>query len=1218
MTPEPHRPAQLGPYRLIAEIGSGGMGVVYRGVHVETRSQVAVKTVRVARPSLLATLRREIRALTRLNHPGIVRVLDEGVEDAVPWYAMELLQGRTLAEFRDNSKISTGNEDATTSRLASPDLGSTPSVVGAGAAHPRPATIAARRPANPWLSEGLTVVGQLCPTLSFLHGSGIVHRDLKPSNILIRPDGTPVLTDFGLVSLVSDAGGRQVLDVDRKRVGTPGYMSPEQIQGQVGDARIDLYALGCILYELVAGELPFVGRTLEDLLSRHLGAEARPLAEFVDDVPPGLQALILRLLVKEPRQRIGYADDVALALEELGVPRATVPDELRPRAYLYRAPLVGRSALCDRIEARVARCAANRRGGVVLLGAESGAGKTTLASAVGRLAEALDVDVIVGACQSASPLQPFRPLLQAITDRCVSEGPAATKKLLGPRGKVLGAYEPALAQVAQSITGEPPADLPPDAARDRVLATLTEVLARFVERRPLLLILDDLQWADDLSINFLQSLVDGGGERLGLLILGTYRVEEVGAELRRLSECPGVESIPLPPLDEQSIAALAGEMLALRDVPASLSGFLARASAGNPLFVGEYLRAAVGEGLLRRESGSWRAAAPSGPGDIADYERLPLPASLQALVLRRLEGVKTEARLLLEAAAVIGKEFDLDLLLTMTGGSKVEGLDALGELIDAHLFEQTSDTKLAFVHDKIREIEYARLGEERRRQLHRAAGASLETRATGTADLPLCFGQLAHHWKGAGDAAKAVEYLEKAGEHALGTSAYVDALVYLNEAVDLQSREQVAADRGRRAHWHFMLGEVHRCNDDFGKSRHHLLEAVALHGWPVPKSRLGLVGGILREAMHQVLHRWGISPRPSSGSTPGLEEAAHAYVSLLPTSRVTGDPLLPLYATLRGLNLAEASGSPALCGAGYGLIQILLAAASMPKLAARYDVHLRRELDKTTDAAARAQTMLFAAVYHLLAGHWTACLAIAEEVRTLASQVGLRRIWEEASTVLGGVHTYRVQATEGIAVHQEISDSAQRGADRVQSWALTGIAVLSVRSGQLDRAQAAVERASHLRAEKLDVVDGVLINSAAALVSLHLGDHREARERAERAAAHLARTPSFVTEQLAGIIWLMEVYVALWRHEAPGASASRLAELEGAARKICNKAVSMAGRVPFVRPEAYYWLGECDWLGGHPARARRRWERACASAKALDMPYQRGLAERALSTRRAG
>ena len=1204
--------SQLGPYRLIAEIGAGGMGVVYRGVHAESRVQVAVKTVRVANPSVLAMLRREIRALTRLSHPGVVRVLDEGVEDGVPWYAMELLQGRTLAEFRDDSVISVGSDEITISGGLAEVIETR---IGASErpAQPRPAVLpAARRPPNPWLAEGLAAIAKLCSTLSFIHGSGIVHRDLKPGNILIRPDGTPVLTDFGLVSHVWGAGGRQMLDAGATRHGTPAYMAPEQIEGHVGDARIDLYALGCILYELVAGRPPFVAPTVHEVLRQHLTAEPLLPSTFVDEVPGELEQLIAWLLAKDPRDRTGYADDVAGVLATLGVPGAeAAPDALRPRAYLYRPQMVGRVAVRDQLHARL-HAAANGRGSVVFIAAESGAGKTTLAASIGAAAFPLNVEVVMGVCSAGgSPLHPFRPLLQAIADCCVSEGPESTERLLGPHGRVLGAYEPAVDQVARSIPAASQADIPPDATRDLLLETLTDVLARFAERQPILLILDDLQWADELSLKVVRSLTSDEWRSRGLMILGTYRIEEADPDLKDLAASSMVECIDLAPLEESSVAALAGEMLALREVPGPLAHFLARASGGNPLFVGEYLRAAVAERLLYRESGSWRVSASAEHPPEEAGELLALPVLLRELVARRIEAVAPAARGLLEAAAVLGKEFEPDLLLTTAGVPAPQGLDALADLIERHLLEQTSETRLGFVHDKIREIEYDRLTDERRRTLHRAAGLAMETRWAGTADLPLYYGPLAHHWKVAGDPSKTIEYLEKAGEYALGTSAYVDALTYLKDAVELQATHEIPAPAERLGRWHFLLGDAYRCLDDFGRSREHLQQAVSLFGWPVPSGRAGLTWGVLRELGRQSARRWW-SRAPERPLTPTIGDATRAYITLLPVTRVSGDPLLPMYATLRALNLSEQTGSPALRGVGYSLMQILLAAVALPRLAARYDSQVQRELAATTDPAARAGILLFVSVYHLFAAQWTACKVAAGESRRLAADIGLRRIWEEASTILASASAYRVEPAVGIAVYEELRASTRRGVHRPQLWAAVGTAVLEVRRGNLDGARDAVRRGRALPQDQLELADGVLLHATGGLVQLTSGNLDEALANAQRATELLAQVPSYVTEQHAAIVFLMEVYVELWRRAA-AAGDRESGTLERAALKTCKQALAVAGRVPFLAPDAAYWLGESEWIRHRPVHAKRQWERALARAQALDMPFIEARAQLALS-----
>ena len=296
-------PEQVGPYRLLGMLGEGGMGKVYRGEHLETGEVVALKTVRGASGPVLASIRREIHALRRLSHPGVVRIVAEGVWEGLPWFAMELLRGQTLRGFLDT-----------------------------------------RGPVGPLL----TLLRRLCEPLAFLHGHGLVHRDLKPENLFLRPDGRPVLVDLGIAAASGSA--REVLQVGGGAVGSEAYMAPEQILGDFVDARADLYALGCILYEALTGRPPFVrSRSAGGVLHQHLHRPPLPPSALGEGVAPELDALVLRLLAKRPQERPGYAEDVAAALAALGAEGDEGGASSRPPPYLYRPDFAGRAGVLGRL-----------------------------------------------------------------------------------------------------------------------------------------------------------------------------------------------------------------------------------------------------------------------------------------------------------------------------------------------------------------------------------------------------------------------------------------------------------------------------------------------------------------------------------------------------------------------------------------------------------------------------------------------------------------------------------------------------------------------------------------------------------------------------------------------------------------------------------------------------------------------------------------------------
>jgi serine/threonine protein kinase/predicted ATPase len=826
----------IGPYRVLEKLGQGGMGAVYRAVHADTGAVVAIKTVLVPHEGMLQAIRREIHALARLRHPGIVPIVAEGLHKGLPWYAMELIEGRTLRDYarRVLGRPAGAPEQAEASgrwwTLTLEEARAAPVPAGpSGQVHPPERRLeAAVRPALPGgLAPLLSVVRRLCEALSYLHGEGLVHRDLKPENVLVGGRGQeaggrrqaqeaapppascllpiasawPVLMDFGIASSFAATLSREALEVGGRISGTVTYMAPEQGRGELVDARADLYSLGCILYELVAGRPPFTGAVPLQVLYQHFAVEPAAPSELVGDVPPELDALILRLLAKEPHRRLGHADDVAAVLAKLlarDEPAAAGgPVGPRPRAYLYRPRLVGRDQPLAELE-RHLESAQSGAGRLVLIGGESGVGKTRLVMELARQAQAQELNVLAGECSAGgAPLHPLRRALQAVADRCRELDASETERRLGRRGKVLAPYEPALASLSGLEAHSRPAELPPELARLRLFHDLAETLAAFADGRALLLVLDDLHWADELTLGFLRFVQRLGRlERAGILVLGTYRSEEVGEPLRSLIESAEAR-MELARLDEAAVGSMVCDMLALDAAPQLFQRFLAGQSEGNAFFVAEYLRAAVAEGLLYRDAaGRWQV---EGAGEEAEasqavYLALPLPRSLRDLVRQRLEGLPAPARRLVDTAAVLGREADLGLLGDLSGLDGQELEDALDELLRRQVLEQPAAETVRFVHDKIREVAYEQSGEDRRRQMHRAAAQAIESRLEGRLDDQMA--DLGRHWDRAGVPEKARTCYLAAARLAAARYAHEEA-ERLYEAVlgltQRPTRETVAA-----------------------------------------------------------------------------------------------------------------------------------------------------------------------------------------------------------------------------------------------------------------------------------------------------------------------------------------------------------------------------------------------------------------------------------------
>ncbi|MBI2568131.1 MAG: tetratricopeptide repeat protein [Candidatus Schekmanbacteria bacterium] len=711
----------IAPFRVLDVSAAGAMGVVYRAVDERTGELVAIKTVKTPRRSSVAGLRREIEGLRRLNHPGVVRIVASGDQDVVPWYAMTWVEGTPLLAY------STQRQGTAVERMG---------VV-------------------------LTVVREICAVLAYIHGEGVVHRDLKPANIIVAAAGYPVLVDFGLAAVYGAEGSREALDTGPRARGTLTYLSPEQLRGQPTDARADLYALGCILYELVCGRPPFGGSAAE-VIRGHLHEEPPALRLLAPDAPPRLAGLLARLLAKEPRARLGYADHVAACLGELGALAPSFGEHAVPptRAYLYRPALHGRAAELAELTHNMRESRApGAHGRLVLIAGEAGVGKTKLASELATLAAGMDYQVLAGSSgeRETTALAALQAPALAISDRCRELGSGEQHRVFGERIRVLAEYFAPLRGLPAYEEYPDPGILPYEAARQRLFGYLAETLEALADSGPVLLLLDDLQWADELSHLFLRSESFGAVlSRAPVLVFGFFRGEPSGGPARQVAAECGAQYLELRRLSQADTEVLVGDMLAMPSLPRQFAAHLYRHGEGNPFFVAEYLCLAVAEGLLWRDAtGAWQIGAPADTDASAgDYEALPIPQSLRDLSTRRLAGLSADAMRVCRCAAVLGAPASEALL------ARVAELDAdrftagMLELLRRDVLSVTPEQRLQLANDTLCRIAYASLDAAERVAAHRGAAAAIA--AVGEEEATSHAANLGGHWEQAGELERAM------------------------------------------------------------------------------------------------------------------------------------------------------------------------------------------------------------------------------------------------------------------------------------------------------------------------------------------------------------------------------------------------------------------------------------------------------------------------------
>lgn len=270
-----------GRYEVLEKIGGGGMAVVYKGRDKLLNRDITIKVLReqfVNEENFIKRFQREAQAVAKLSHPNIVSIYDVGKEDNFHYLVMEYVEGQNLKEI-----------------------------------------IQKRAPIEPL--EAIDYLMQILDALEHAHENQVIHRDIKPHNILVTKSGKVKVTDFGIAQAVSSA----TLTYTGTMVGSVQYISPEQAKGEVTDTAADIYSSGVVLYELLTGELPFTGDTAISIAIKHIQSDFAPPSELVEGIPPALEAVVLKAMNKDPKERFASAHEMGAALEKV---RATLAADL--------------------------------------------------------------------------------------------------------------------------------------------------------------------------------------------------------------------------------------------------------------------------------------------------------------------------------------------------------------------------------------------------------------------------------------------------------------------------------------------------------------------------------------------------------------------------------------------------------------------------------------------------------------------------------------------------------------------------------------------------------------------------------------------------------------------------------------------------------------------------------------------------------------------------
>ena len=796
---EPAAPAPVavgaGRYQVTRLLGEGARKRVYAAVDARLGREVAVAVVKTEGLDDTGRQRieREARAMARLgDHPNIVTVFDVGEDDDQPFIVSQLMPGGSVADL-----LAT----ATDRRLP--------------------------------VDEAVRIGTQVARALDHAHGHGVVHRDLKPANVWRTADGAVLLGDFGLAATTSaDSAEDSRLTLDGLVVGTVAYLAPEQAVGRAPDARSDLYSLGALLYELVTGRPPFLGDDAVSVISQHLNTAPVSPSWHNAALPAGLDRLIVRLLVKDPAERPQSASAVLKELELIaeasadpGVPAVA----LAPPRLLPLGRLVGRSGELAQLTGAFDQAVSGQSRLVMVVG-EPGIGKTRLVEELAVYASVRGATVCWGHCYEGELGMPYLPFVEAFRTYVRDCSDEELRARLSGGAPEVATLVSELRQRFADLPSSPPLD--GDAERMRLFEGVTAFVRNAAADHPLVLLLDDVHWADKPSLLMLQYLARNL-RRDRVLIVATYRDVELD-RTHPLADAVAAlrherlyERVLLRGLSAEEVKTLI-DAVDNQDTPLAFASAIHRETEGNPFFVAEILRNLVETGAIARVDGRWVGSAEA----VAEN----LPEGVREVIGRRLSRLTEDCNRMLTVGAAMPGGFVLDVVMSVLEVSEERVLDLLDEALAAQVLRERRETPgiYEFGHALIRQTLYAELSTPRRVRLHRQIAAALEAQGPRSAEAHL--GELAYHcFHGApgGDVAKAVDYARRAGDRARSQAAHEEAARFYDmalQALELDAGAEGAdgrADR-RRAELLLALGEAHNRAGEADASAAAFAESASL------------------------------------------------------------------------------------------------------------------------------------------------------------------------------------------------------------------------------------------------------------------------------------------------------------------------------------------------------------------------------------------------------
>ena len=891
------------------------------------------------------------------------------------------------------------------------------------------------------------------------------------------------------------------------------------------------------------------------------------------------------------------------------------PTGLVREAVRAKTVLVGRQTERDVLSRAIHSVVRAHQSACVVVEGEAGIGKSRLLDEMEAQAETMGFRMLRGAGDAVdrnAPYHPWRAVFAEIFGISPVDGLLERAAKVNAVIAFLPADLRALAPLLEAVIA---LDLGPDTGVEgltgeaRLAQThrlLSAILQHVVDERHTGLLLEDCHWFDSASWMLLRAV------RLTakplLVVIATRTMERPTPEFEALIAESSVNRLRLGPMGRDDCGLLAAQRLGVETIPPEVVDFMHQRAGGNALYVEELAAVLHENGSLVVQADEARLAV-----SFDQLARTRLPATVEGLIVSRLDALEPTQQMALKVASVVGRLFPLEVVTDVFPLAERKG-DLAGlmpGLVQQDLLRDGEQpAHFLFKHVLTQEAIYGLMLFGQRRGLHRAVAEWYER--TNSDDLSHLLPVLAHHWQRAEEWSRAIACLEQAAEQNLDRFANRETVDLLSQALVLDRDHPGQALPMRRMHWMRHLAEAWFRLGDLAKAKRFGQDALQMLGMSVPTTLLGQIPSLIGQVGLRVLQRW--MPSRFAVTTPEERErrvwATRVLNRLTEINIYAEDALGCMDSGLRELNTMEPVGPSAELGKAYAVMAVLV--GTVPPLRGLAHTWGQRAIEVTQASpnagSALSYVLSRVGIVDLYAANWPDSTDKLRRAAEIGRTTGDRRLREEATGVLGLTLFFASRFSEARVHFDALKSSAHFSNNlQTQAWSRFALAGYHLRAGDADHARQQLVEVEEWVQKSASASEVLWAHGLLALAWFRLGEQERAEALADTLLPYIQKLPVAYWVQHA-LAALAETYLLLW--EQAGADRVRCRALKRKSNIACTAMRRFSWSFAFGRPHAQLWDGVLAQLSGNTRSAQRHWERCIAIAEAQTMPWEAALARR--------